>query len=138
MKRTTDNEIYGAFAQVAIRIWGRDFKWDVQKCHNNMSKFLNPPDGDHTGVSIDFDTADKILTRLGLATLWIADPEFSRLYRSVDLPTLDISRPTSKGWIKEVAGVYANVGAAEAGRVFGVSAHVIKRAVERAAEPVAA
>lgn len=54
----------------------------------NLSKLLNKQKW------VDFDKADKILTRLHLVDQWTRDPELAAIYEGLDLTPLDLTRPT--------------------------------------------
>lgn len=129
--QATDNAIYERATQVAMRIWGPDCDWNVQTCHNSLRKFLNPGGSDHTGESVHFDTADKILTRLGLSSLWVADPELSELYYSVDLATLDVASPTCEKVKQEIIDTFEELGASKTAQVFNTGPTTVRRAVQR-------
>lgn len=132
LEKTTENEIYGAFTQVAMQIWGPDNDWDVQTCHDNLRAFMRTSSKAHTGVVMHFDNADKMLSRLGLSALWVTDPVFMELYQNVDLATLDVASPTCDKVRQEIVDTVEEIGISATAEVFNTRPGIVSYAYKKA------
>lgn len=132
LAKLTDNEHLGAFTQVGLQIWGPDNDFEVQKCHDSLRTFMRSESKDHTGELVHFDLADKILTRLGLAGLWVSDPDFSELYYAADLASLDVSAPTCDKIRDEIVETVQELGVTKTAEVFNTKVSIVRHSYRRA------
>lgn len=126
--RTEGNEIYERETQVAMEIWGPDCEWDVKACHDALRHFLKERGARDV---IHFDAADRLLSRLGLSSLWVSDAELSSLYYGADLATLDVASPTCDKVRQEIVETVEEIGTRKTADVFNTSTRTVRRAYQR-------
>lgn len=97
-----------------------------QRSYRNFYRIM------HEAEFISFDLADRIICHvLGEPELWISDPELAEAYATVDLRSLDATRPTCESVAEDIAQnvtrLYSECGSTrEVVRLTGISAGRIK------------
>ena len=117
--------------QVGLLIWGEDNGYDPERSGESLRAFLDSGSKSRIGYWVEFDVADRVVTRLVGPMAWLCDPELNEIYESVNLKSLDLSRPTCEAAELELVSEIAALSVPEAMERFGLSSGPVVRARRR-------